>query len=175
MKNGTYKEITDLELGQNINFFYYKAIDWLTKKFKKGHELAEPVAIIIKGDSKLVVPLENQSKEAYVASLKVACHFLDAEAIMIFSEASRWTGTEEERQFVIQTMGDIHGHVKSVDIFMVSIETKGKQGKQIIGLADVEAKGSKRMLKAMKWNLQDMPKEEDALFSNFLNKNKETV
>ncbi|MBU9434193.1 hypothetical protein KTE91_03725 [Burkholderia multivorans] len=175
MKNGEYKEITDLELGQNINGFYFTAMNWLNKQFKKGKQLETPVAIIIKGDSKLVVPAEDMSKEQFIASLKITCHFIDAEAIMIFSEASRWTGDMDEYRQHRATKGEIHGDAKSVDIVMVSIETQGKQGKQIMGWADIETKGNKRILKAMKWNLQDMPKEEDALFSNFLNKKKETV
>lgn len=171
IENGYYKEITEIGLAKNINFFYFQGISYLEKEFKKGRELDEPVAIIIKGDSKLVVPLEKQSKEAYVASLKVACHFLHAEAIMVFTEASRWTGTEEERQFVMQTMGDIHGHVKSKDTLIVMIEI---QDKHIVGHADmhIKGKGKRRQIGKINWCVMDVPDAEEVRFSNFLPKAK---
>lgn len=167
MKNGQYNEITELGLGKNINCLYFKTMNWLEKEFKKGKGLETPLALIIGGDSKVVAPLEGMSKGQFVESLKITCRFMDAEAIMIFMEASRWTGNMDEYRQHRATKGEIHGDAKAVDIVSVIIET---QGKQITGWADVEVKGNKRTMKAMKWNVQDIPAEEQALFSNFLNK-----
>lgn len=177
MKNGQYKEITDLGLGKNINGLYFKTMNWITNELKKGKHLHAPLALIIRGDSKVLASADDtdMTKEQFIESLKMTCRFMDAEAIMIFSEASRWTSDMEDYHQHRATKGEIHGHEKAVDIVMVSIETQSKQGKQIMGWADVETKGNKRIMKNMNWNLQDMPKEGDALFSNFLNKNEETV
>ncbi|MCO8395317.1 MULTISPECIES: hypothetical protein [Burkholderia cepacia complex] len=169
MKNGQYKQITEIGLPKNINGIYFKNMNYLERGFKKGHEIEEPVSIIIKGDSKAAFTLENMTKEEFATRLKAACHFIEADAIMIFSEASRWTGTEEEHQFVMERMGDIHGHVNTKDIVTVFIET---QGKQIIGTADMEKKGNKRVMKSMEWFVSDIPSEDKALFSNFLPKQK---
>ncbi|ANJ73071.1 MULTISPECIES: hypothetical protein [Burkholderiaceae] len=172
MKNGHYKQITEIGLGQVINFFYFKGINYLEREFKKGRDLDNPVAIIIKGTSKMTVALEDMSKEEYVARLKVACHFIEADAIMIFSEASNWTGTMEEMKNVKEMMGQIHGHVKAVDVLHVLIET---QGKRIIGVADIESKGNKRVMKSMKWHVVDLPEEQECLFSHFLPNQKEAA
>ncbi|MBY4717494.1 MULTISPECIES: hypothetical protein [Burkholderiaceae] len=172
MENGQYKEITDIGLAKNINCFYFKTMNWLEKEFKKGKGLETPLALIISGDSKVVAPLEDMNKEQFVHYLKIACRFMDAEAIMIFMEASRWTGDIDGYRQHRATKGEIHGDAKAVDIVSVIIET---QGKQIMGWADVEVKGNKRTMKAMKWNVQDIPAEEQALFSNFLNKEKEAA
>ncbi len=166
MKNGTYANFADLGLAKNINFFYFNSIRYLERELKKGKELDEPVAIIIKGDSNLVVPKEGDiDKKEFVASLKVACHFLGAEAIIVFTEASRWTGTEEERQFVMEQMGEIHGHVKSKDALAITIET---QGKYIVGHADVTSNGKQREIGQMEWVVMDLPDPSHVIFSNFL-------
>ncbi|MCA8487255.1 hypothetical protein LGM85_25270 [Burkholderia multivorans] len=167
MKNGQYNEITEIGLPKNISWLYFKGINYLEREFKKGRNLDAPVATIIKGDSKLVVPLDEVSKEEYVASLKVACHFLDAEAIMIFAETSKWTGTEGERQFVMEQMGEIHGHVKSKDNFTVIIETREKY---IVGTADMHTNGKRREIGKFEWGVMDIPNPDDVRFSNFLPK-----
>lgn len=170
MKNGQYNQITEIGLPKNINGIYFNKMNEIADTFKKGKVFQGPLAVIINGDSKMVVPMTGMDKEEYVARLKIVCAFMNAEAIMIFSEASRWTGTQEQWNQAKDLMGDIHGHVKAIDIMSVAIET---QGKQIMGWADVEVKGNKRTMKAMKWNVQDIPDE--ALFSNFLPKQKEAA
>ncbi|QIO14907.1 hypothetical protein [Burkholderia thailandensis] len=167
MNNGHYNEITEIGLSKSISGLYFKSINHLEREFKKGKELGDPLSIIIKGDSKLVAPLDSASKEDYVTALKVACHFLGADAIMMFSEGSKWTGTEEERQFVMEQMGEIHGHVKSEDILIIMIET---QGKHILGHADVRSSkvGKRREIGKIQWCVMDVPDESSVRFSNFL-------
>jgi hypothetical protein len=173
MKNGYYNEIAEIGLSKNISGLYFKSINHLQREFIKGKALGDPLAIIIKGDSKLVAPLDSVSKEDYVTALKIACHFLEADAIMMFSEGSKWTGTEEERQFVMEQIGEIHGHVKSEDILIIMIET---QGKHILGHADVHSKGigKRREIGKIQWCVMDVPDTNSVRFSNFLSNSTDT-
>ncbi|ANJ72274.1 hypothetical protein A9Y76_07245 [Ralstonia insidiosa] len=174
MKNGEYKEITEIGLGKHINDVYFRHMNEIAVIIKKDKIFPQPIAILIKGDSNFMVPINDMTQEEYATALKKTCRFLGSEAIMIFSEASCWTGTEEEHQFVIEQMGSIHGHAKAVEILTVFIET---QGKSIIGIAEIETKGNKRVIKAMDWVVRDVEEEDEdeILFSHFLNKEKETV
>ncbi|MGU4699068.1 hypothetical protein K6L09_20595 [Burkholderia cepacia] len=175
MKNGQYKQITDIGLGKNINSMFFKHMNQLEDYMKKKKSFTVPFAIIINGDSKILAHIDGMSKEEYVDALKITCSFMDAEAIMIFSIASMWTGTQEEWHQTMNCKGSIHGHSKSKNILVVAIET---QGKQIIGRAEIEYKNGKQDIKAMEWVVQDIP-DSDApdspLFSNFLTKQKEAA
>ena len=65
----------------------------------------------------------------------------------MFFEASQWTGTPEERDWVKSIWGDIHGHAKAKDVLISVIET---QGKYIVGHADVTHNGRNEILD--RWN-----------------------
>lgn len=172
MKNGQYKEITELGLGKEINGIYFSTMNRIGESFKKGCHITEPVAVVIKGDSKMVVPQGELEKNDYADQLRIVCHFLQADAVILFCEASQWTGTEHQRLEVIKKRGTTHGHPKSKNVVMVTIETKGKT---IIGLAEVEEKGNKRMMKAFVWDVQDTPELGKANFMSLLNNDKEAV
>lgn len=172
MKNGQYKEITEIGLGKNVNAVFFKQFNEIAETIKKKSTFTGPFAIVITGDSKIVAPINGLSKEDYVEVLKITCSFMNAEAIMIFSESSMWTGTMEEYEQTMNFKGSIHGHSKSKDILSVHIETKEKS---IVGFAEIESKNGKRTVKSMQWVVQDIPRVDPPLFSNFLTKEKEAV
>lgn len=172
MKNGHYEYIIDTGLAKNITDFYFKSMSQFKHEFKNGGSIEDPLTTIIKGDSKLDVPVQQgMEKKDHVALIRIGCDFLDAEAVVMFFEASQWTGTPEERDWVKKHMGDIHGHAKAKDVLISVIET---QGKYIVGHADVTHNGKERNIGQMEWSVMDLPDADYVTFSNFL-PTKETI
>lgn len=172
MKNGSYKFISEIGLAKNITDFYFANISRFKREFKNGGCIEDPLTTIIKGTSKLDVPVQQgMEKKDHVALIRIGCDFLDAEAVVMFFEASQWTGTAQERNFVKRHMGDIHGHAKAKDVLIAVIEN---QCKYIVGHADVTHNGKERNIGQMEWSVMDLPDADYVTFSNFL-PTKETI
>ncbi|WP_146124230.1 hypothetical protein [Burkholderia multivorans] len=166
MKNGAYSEITEIGLSKKITNLYFKNMSLFERQFKKGKGIDDPIVNVISAEEKTLIPIqEGMTKQEHVSLVRLSCHLFDAEAVVMFFEASQWTGTAQERDYVIEHTGCTHGHAKAKDVLAVMIET---QGKYIVGTADVTSNGKQRKIGKLEWSVTDLPDADYVTYSNFL-------